>query len=89
MADDMPTRTSALAQAVRQRRHALSLTQERLADLAGCSERFVYGLENGRATLRIDKVLDVMGVLGLGLSVGPGHGNVVAEAPPREGIRTR
>ena len=67
-------RMSALAAAVRRRRESLGLRQEEVADLAGCSERFVHSLENGKETLRFDKVLDVLAVLGIGLSLTPGHG---------------
>ena len=85
--DGGDARTRFLAQAVRRRRKGLGLTQEQLADLAGCSERFVYAIESGRATLRLDKVLDVLGVLGLGLTVGFGEGHVsaVALARPEDG----
>lgn len=78
-------RMADLATAVRSRRSALRLRQEELADLAGCSERFVHTLERGKATLRFDKVLDVLEVLGLGLTVGPGHGAVTTAGPGDDG----
>lgn len=63
-----------LAQAVRRRRKELGLTQLELSDLAGCGPVFIYDLEGGRKqTLRMDKVLDVLGVLGLELSLGTGR----------------
>jgi HTH-type transcriptional regulator / antitoxin HipB len=46
-----------------------------LAELAGCSERFVHTLEHGKGSVRIDKVLDVLRVLGLDLAVVAGHGS--------------
>jgi len=55
---------------VRSRRKALGLTQTDLADLAGCSERFVRFVEAGKATVRVDKLLAVLDALGLELSVG-------------------
>ena len=58
-----------LGERVRQRRKALGLRQADLADLAGCSNRFVHTVENGKTTLRLDKVLDVLDVLGLELLV--------------------
>lgn len=73
-----PIRTAALAEAVRRRRVALNLTQAELADLAGCSQRFVHTVEQGKPTMRLDKLLDVLEVLGLGLSVGPGEGAITA-----------
>jgi HTH-type transcriptional regulator/antitoxin HipB len=65
-----------LAAAVRGRRTALGLRQEEVADLAGCSERFVYSLERGKLTVQLAKALDVLRVLGLGLAVVPGTGTV-------------
>lgn len=51
--------------AVRGRRKELGLTQQDLADLAGASDRFVRDFENGKPGVRLDKVLDVLDVLGL------------------------
>jgi HTH-type transcriptional regulator / antitoxin HipB len=58
-----------LATQVRDRRRALGLTQQELADLAECSPRFVRSLEGGKGTVRLDKVVDVLEALGLRLSV--------------------
>lgn len=72
-----------LAAEVRRRRRELGLAQEELADLAGASQRFVHMLEAGKPTVRLDKVLSVLGVLGLGLRVVPGDGSIiVADTPP-------
>jgi HTH-type transcriptional regulator / antitoxin HipB len=76
MTDDPPT--SALAEQVRARRRALGLRQQEVADLAGCSERFVLSLERGKTSVQLAKVLDVLRVLGLGLEVGPGNGTITA-----------
>ena len=57
-----------IALQVRERRKGLRLTQEDLADLAGCSPRFIRSLEAGKATVRMDKLLDVLDVLGLDLT---------------------
>lgn len=77
-----------LGEAVRRRRQELGLRQTELADLAGCSQRFVHTVEQGKPTLRLDKVLDVLEVLGLGLRVVPGRGWISAsserEAHPAE-----
>ena len=72
-------RVAALARAVRERREALGLRQSELADLAGCSQRFVHTVENGKASLRLDKVLDLFEVLGLAMLVVPGPGRVRLE----------
>ncbi len=71
-------RLEPLAAAARSRRRALKLRQSEVADLAGCSERFVYTLERAKGSMRLDKVLDVLGVLGLGLEVGVGVAGIVA-----------
>jgi HTH-type transcriptional regulator / antitoxin HipB len=60
-----------LAQQVAQRRRALGLTQQDLAELAEVSHRFVQSLEAGKATVRLDKVRAVLTVLGLSLAVVP------------------
>jgi len=65
-------RTAALGRAIRARRKALRLTQIDLSKLAGCGPDFVYDAEAGKTTLRLDKLLDVLGVLGLELVVDQG-----------------
>ena len=69
----MTDRAHPYGPAVRDRRTQLGLTQTELAELAGCSTRFVHTVEAGKATVRLDKLLDVLDVLGLRLTVqGPG-----------------
>jgi HTH-type transcriptional regulator/antitoxin HipB len=70
---------AALGAAVRARRAELGLSQLELAQLSGCGVVFVYALEKGKPTLRIDKLLAVLDVLGLRLelSVGPPGVHVV------------
>jgi len=66
----MPDETGAvlaLGADVRRRRRSLGLKQEELADLAGTSARFVGALENGKPTVRVDKVIAVLDALGLEL----------------------
>lgn len=80
------TRTAeGLADAVRQRRVELGLRQSDLAELAGCSQRFVHTVEQGKPTLRLDKILDVLEVLGLGLAVVPGRGEIEPPTAPPPG----
>ena len=71
MDSDLPQAAQALATLVRRRRRDLDLTQQTLADLAGVGVAFLYALENGKTTLRLDKVLAVLSTLGLGLRLGP------------------
>ncbi|GAA1781773.1 type II toxin-antitoxin system Y4mF family antitoxin [Nostocoides veronense] len=53
------------------RREELRLRQRELAALAGVSERFVREVESGKQTVRVDKPMDLLDVLGLELSVVP------------------
>ncbi len=66
------TPRSAFARAIRARRKALRLTQIELSRLAGCGPDFVYDLEVGKPSLRLDKLIDVLVVLGLELVLHPG-----------------
>ena len=68
----MPPPTIRLGAALRNRRKSLGLTQQELARLAGCGLAFLYELESGKATVRLDKLLGVLGVLGLELSLVEG-----------------
>ena len=77
-------RTLALARAIRARRKSLHLTQLALSQLAGCGVDFVYDVETGKPSLRLDKLLDVLAVLGLELVLAPGRDVLrVASEPVR------
>jgi y4mF family transcriptional regulator len=60
--------TTRLGELVRARRLALSLGQEDLAALSGTSVRFIRSLEQGKASVRLDKVQALLDVLGLELT---------------------
>jgi HTH-type transcriptional regulator/antitoxin HipB len=78
--DGKPRQTawaSRLSSAVRERRRALNLTQIELCNLAGCGPAFPYALENGKNTLRFDKVVAVLHILGLQLVIEPGQDELV------------
>ena len=53
-----------LRQFVKRKRKELKLTQEDLALNAGVGLRFVRDLEQGKKTLRLDKVNDVLSLFG-------------------------
>jgi y4mF family transcriptional regulator len=55
---------NALSEFVRNQRKALGLTQPELAEKAGTGLRFVRDLEQGKKTLRIDKVNQVLALFG-------------------------
>lgn len=69
-----------LGTALRQRRKSLRLNQAELAALAGVGLAFLYELEHGKATVRIDKLLAVLGVLGVELELREGK-DVLRIAP--------
>ena len=54
----------ALSQFVKERRHRLHLTQRDLADRAGVGLRFVRDMEQGKQSLRMDKVDQVLALFG-------------------------
>ena len=49
---------------IKERRQFLGLTQEDLADRAGVGLRFIRDLEQGKASLRLDKVNQVLALFG-------------------------
>lgn len=54
-----------LGAVIRERRKRLALTQLDLAGLGNTGNRFVVDLENGKPTVQLQKVLDLMDLLGL------------------------
>ncbi|HUX03826.1 MAG TPA: helix-turn-helix domain-containing protein [Acidimicrobiales bacterium] len=58
-----------MGQEVRRRRRELHLNQEEVADLAGVSPSLVRFIEHNKPTLRLDKVANVLNVLGLEIVV--------------------
>ncbi|HEY1626345.1 MAG TPA: helix-turn-helix domain-containing protein [Streptosporangiaceae bacterium] len=61
---------------IRRRRLELGLHQDELAALAGVSPRFVHTLEQSKPTVRLDKMLAVLGQLGLDLVLEQGTGAI-------------
>jgi len=73
-----------LAQAVRVSRLAAGMTQSALADRARVCRRFVCALEQGKETLRADKLFKVFRALELEAALGQkGSGEPVPPRPPR------
>lgn len=60
----MPMTEDPIASFVRRRRKRLGLTQAELAERAGVGLRFVRELERGKATVRRDKVEQVLALFG-------------------------
>ena len=72
----------ALGAAIAARRKLFNLTQRELADLAGCSEVFIVRVEQGKPTVRFDKLLDVLRTLGLELVLQNGQRGVAVDPTP-------
>lgn len=53
-----------MASFIRQKRKAVHLTQAELAEKAGVGLRFIRELEQGKQTLRLDKVNQVLHLFG-------------------------
>lgn len=58
-----------LAVVVRDRRRELRLTQQQAAELAGVSAKFIRDFERGKDSVRLDKLQDLLVVLGMTLRV--------------------
>lgn len=56
--------TMNLASFVKEKRGAVKLTQPELAEKAGVGLRFIRELEQGKQTLRLDKVNQVLALFG-------------------------
>ncbi len=56
---------------VREQRKRVSLTQADIAGLGNTGNRFIVELENGKPTVQLQKVLDVIELLGLEVVVRP------------------
>lgn len=61
--------TKSLGEQIKRRRRELGLRQEELADLANVSPSFVRFVEHDKASVRLDKVQDVLNVLGLEMTL--------------------
>jgi y4mF family transcriptional regulator len=62
---------TALIQFVKAKRRALGLTQRDLADRAGLGLRFIRELEQGKQSLRLDKVNQVLALFGHRMEPAP------------------
>ena len=60
-----------LGAVVREQRKRLALKQLDIAGMGNTGNRFIVDLENGKPTVQLQKVLDVMDLLGLELVVRP------------------
>ena len=63
------TNASQLAEIVRRERKRQKVSQIRLSQLADVGTRFVRDLEDGKETVRFDKVLAVLETLGIAVEL--------------------
>lgn len=61
--------TKDLGREIKARRKELGYTQSFLASYVGVSTSFLSELENGKETLQINKIMDVMSLLGMDICV--------------------
>jgi y4mF family transcriptional regulator len=61
--------TTSISDFIKQKRKQLKLTQPDLAERAGVGLRFVRELEQGKQTVRLDKVNQVLALFGSKLGV--------------------
>ena len=65
------TTSAELGEAVLMAREAAGWTQAELSRRARVTRKFVYSLEHGKGTLRVDKVMQVLGALSLAPLIVP------------------
>ena len=68
--------------AVRERRHALGLTQEDLARRCGVGKRFIVDLEAGKSTIQLGKAFTAAREVGMVLADTAGQAPAVAVPAP-------
>lgn len=61
-----------LGKLIREVRKSQDMTQEDVTGLAGFGNRFIIDLEHGKETVQMQKVIDILGLLGLELVVRRG-----------------
>ena len=68
-----------LGHAIREQRKKAKITQQELSDLARTGLNFVSQLERGKETVRLDKVLAMLSILGLELRLSRGKRVIVID----------
>jgi y4mF family transcriptional regulator len=68
-----------LSEFVKEKRNAANLTQPELAEKAGVGLRFVRELEQGKETMRLDKVNQVLQLFGFQVGAIPMNRNLAVD----------
>lgn len=58
-----------MGKAIRERRKELGYTQSFLASYAGVSTSFLSDLENGKETVQVNKLMEVLSLLGMDICI--------------------
>jgi HTH-type transcriptional regulator/antitoxin HipB len=66
--------TQALGELIRARRKQLELKQTDVAGIGNTGNRFIVDVENGKPTVQLQKVMNLLELLGLELTVRPKDG---------------
>lgn len=75
-----------LSDFVKEKRNAARLTQPELAENAGVGLRFIRDLEQGKETMRLDKVNQVLQLLGYQVGAIPMDRNQLTETSRKQDI---
>ncbi len=68
-----------LSEFVKEKRNAAKLTQPELAEKAGVGLRFIRDLEQGKETIRMDKVNQVLQLFGYQVGAIPMNRNLLTD----------
>lgn len=77
-----PEAANPLAGAIRAQRARLGLSQQEAADLAQVSVNLIRQIEGGKATVRLDKLLQAMTAVGLQFDLTLGNGGIRPRIEP-------
>jgi y4mF family transcriptional regulator len=77
--DSKQSLATKMGQAIQKQRKSLELTQEDLARFSGCSLPYIGQIEAGKASARMDKLQDVLNVLGLQLRLELGKNGLCVD----------
>ncbi len=67
-----------LGTTIRQARKSQNLTQQQLGEFSGVGLNFISQLERGKSTVRLDKLLDVLEVLGIEICLQHGKSGITS-----------
>jgi HTH-type transcriptional regulator/antitoxin HipB len=70
-----------LAEVIKNERERLKLTQQELAAFSNCGITFINQLEQGKSTIRFDKLMQVLQALGMSLTITKGSESVAIKVP--------